>query len=128
MEHLLTTALNVVVSIVATAAGTFAVALLMKLAKKAGLDITQQQQDILKADVVNAVQSVQEKAGRAISAGQPLSSQDKHALATEIVSAKQPGVPLAAISEMIDATLPEVRAKLETKPSVAAIAVASPPK
>lgn len=122
MIELLKSALAIIVPMVATAAGGMAVAYLTKLSHKAGLDITQQQQDILKADVVDAIQSVQEKAGRALTAGTPMSSIDKHALATDIVAGKQPGVPLAAISEMIDAILPEVRAKLEPPVSVTKIA------
>jgi hypothetical protein len=106
------TMLHLVLPSVASVAAGFAVKYLAKLAAKAHVDLTQQQQDALKQDVKDAILAVEEKATTAKSSSpavKPYTSTDKLDTATAMVLEKHPEATHTAVQDLIHAQLPIVR-------------------
>lgn len=104
--------LTIALPAAATAATGLGIAYLQKQLAKAGLDLTAAQVDGLKTASTHAVQAVEELAARRAAAGSPMTGSEKKNAATEMVAKAVPNVPISGITTMIDAVLPEVRAKL----------------
>lgn len=94
-----------------TILSALAVSFVQKKAQQAGIELTQAQSDRLKSVVTDAVQAVEEKAGRAEAAGTPMSPEVKRSSALALVAA-HPTLVTGDVQTMIDTVLPEVRAKL----------------
>jgi 3-hydroxyacyl-CoA dehydrogenase len=106
--------LDVSITVFVPIIGALVSAVLARQLQKLGVTLTDAQDAQLKRGVTEAIQSVEEKARRG-----DISQGDKHAAAIQIVQANNPNVTAGEVSQKIDATLPEVRAKLEPVPSAA---------
>lgn len=82
-------------------------ALLRTNLKKAGIELSLAEQEKLIQDVSQAVLQTEEQARRT-----EMSSQQKAETATRIVLQKRPELPPAQVRDLIDATLPKIRAQL----------------
>jgi hypothetical protein len=82
------------------------IALLSKNLKKAGLQLTAEQQTQLQGLVERAIRAAEEAARR----NPNLSGDDKSVIAQTIIRTQMPQLPPAAVREAIDSTLPKLRA------------------
>lgn len=103
--------LRVALPALGTLLSALAVNYVQKKAKQAGVELTQAQTDLLKTQVTNAIQAVQERAMRSEKAGVIVSGEEKRAAVLSIMESR-PAIDHLDLHQAIDAALPEVRAKL----------------
>lgn len=106
LEVLLPTLITVVAGAIA--------GVLVRMFKRLGLELTREQEDSVRRTVADALKRVEEEARRS---GQPLSGEQKRNRAAQIIREKAPRLDPRRVPELIDATLPELRAKLPPVPS-----------
>lgn len=98
--------LHLVLPSLGTILAGLAVSFVQKKAAQAGIDLTQAQTNLLKTQVTNAVQAVEE-----ISQKNPttITGQEKHAMATSMVAAVAPTASPTQVDTLINAVLQDVR-------------------
>lgn len=101
---------EVVLPTLATAIAGLVVVLLRKWSQKAGLDLTEQQEQRIRQIVVDAIARAEEIGRR-----ETLSSEDKRTIATQSVRRQVRDLTDSQIAELVDSTLPAVRATLVPK-------------
>jgi hypothetical protein len=101
--------LQAVLPTVATVISGYVLRLLHVQLKKAKIELTADQEQAVADLVEHAVLVVEERARRSPN----MRGEQKAAAATQIVLAAAPDLPPQVVRQLIDATLPKVRAKLE---------------
>lgn len=99
--------LETVLPLLATAIAGLVVGILVRYFKKLGLDVTDTQQGQLKTIIEDAIRAAEEAARRAPTM---MTSENKAALASEIILSQRPDLDPVSLSLAIDAALPAVRA------------------
>jgi hypothetical protein len=93
----------------AAAGGTLAVGILNKQLRRAGIELTDKQQQQVRTLVENAIVQTEELARRRALAGDPMTSEEKRQETTVRVMVERPDLREPDIFNAIDALLPKVR-------------------
>jgi len=106
---------HLVLPTLATAIAGYVVALLAKQLQRAGIQLTDAQDERLRAIVRDAIRYAEEQARR-----NPLTGSEKRAIAVNQSVARVPSISVDTAERVVDQQLPVVRAELAPKPSTPA--------